>query len=81
MKFPSGSKEKKELAKPFTKIQTTVNERNAVGGAKPTTTKASTDIWSVDEVKDIVVDKKENRLEPEYEVKIIIGKLKVLGYV
>jgi len=61
-----GSKEKKEVAKPYTKIQTTINERNTTGGTKPT--KAATDIWSVDEVKDIVVDKKENRLEPEYEI-------------
>jgi len=51
-----------------------VNERNPTGGAKPATntTKNSTDIWSVDEVKDIVVDKKEDRIEPEYEVNNMI---------
>ena len=75
----SGSKEKKEVAKPYTKIQTTINERNTTGGTKPT--KAATDIWSVDEVKDIVVDKKENRLEPEYEVRIKIILTNLLDFV
>jgi len=61
-------KDKKEVAKPYAKIQTTVNERNTSGGAKPPATKAPTDIWSADEVKDVIIDKRENRLTPEFDI-------------
>ena len=59
-------KEKKEVAKPYAKVNAVVNDRDAKGGAK--VNKPSNDIWSADEVKDIVVDKNETREEPEFDV-------------
>lgn len=58
-----GGGEKKEIAKPHTKIQTTVNNRDPKGGAKQTS-----DIWAPDEIKDIVVDKNETRIRPEFDI-------------
>jgi hypothetical protein len=41
-----------------------LNERNTTGGAKD----PSKEIWNADEVKDVVVDKSENRMQPEFDV-------------
>jgi hypothetical protein len=61
-----GDKEKitrKELAPPRTKITTTVNNRDPKGGIKK-----ETDIWTPDEVKEIIVDKSEGRKRPDFDV-------------
>jgi len=71
--------ERKEIAKPFTKIEATINTRNQMAPPIEEPIKEEkkedkkklmkpTDIWDVDEVKDIPVDKNESRMRPEFEV-------------
>jgi hypothetical protein len=51
------------MAKPNTKVEATVNNRDPKGGAKK-----KTDIWDIDEVKEIIVDKEDKRIKPEFDV-------------
>ena len=55
------------MAKPNIKVEATINNRDPKGG-----TKKKTDIWDVDEVKEIVVDKEDNRIRPEIDVMIYL---------
>ena len=52
------------MAAPNTKLTTTVNARDAKGGAKK-----EHNIWKPEEVQEVIRDKNETREKPEFDVR------------
>eukprot|EP00331_Platyophrya_macrostoma_P026515 CAMPEP_0176438690 /NCGR_PEP_ID=MMETSP0127-20121128/19452_1 /TAXON_ID=938130 /ORGANISM="Platyophrya macrostoma, Strain WH" /LENGTH=204 /DNA_ID=CAMNT_0017822725 /DNA_START=41 /DNA_END=655 /DNA_ORIENTATION=+ len=69
-----GGGKKKEVAKPNTKLETTINTRSqnqtveAESKPKPKQKMKETDIWAPDEVSEVPVDIKETRKRPDFDV-------------
>ena len=60
---------KKDLAKPFTKIEATVNNRGKPENEKKKEiNNKNNEIWDENEITEIPISKNETRPRPEYEV-------------
>ena len=75
--MPHPPRQSDQIAKPFTKVSATINNRRT----GDTATKQENVVWNPEEVKDFIVDKDEKRPRPEFDVSLdlITGRLQAKG--